>query len=70
MAANLTVIYAWTGEKDFAVQQVASVARMNGSTFSTGVNYGPLKCDSEWDPLRGEPRFDAVIASLAAKTRP
>ena len=68
VAANLAVVYAWTGEKDLALQQVALVARMHGSTFSTGVNYGPLKCDPQWDPLRGDPRLDAIVASLAPKT--
>ncbi|HZE13859.1 MAG TPA: hypothetical protein VE086_08885, partial [Chthoniobacterales bacterium] len=63
---NLAMIYAWTGEKDLALQTLAQVlhARVGMSSF---IRYGPLKLDPQWDPLRGDPRFEQIVASLAPK---
>ncbi|PYL07167.1 MAG: hypothetical protein DME34_07380 [Verrucomicrobia bacterium] len=62
LAQYLAVIYAWTGEKDLALQQLTSVAQMPGF-----LSYGQLRLDPYWDPLRGDPRFDQIVASLAPK---
>jgi eukaryotic-like serine/threonine-protein kinase len=59
----LAVIYAWTGDKDRAIERVAEAAKLPGSH----VTYGYLRLNPFWDPLRGDPRFDAVVASLAPK---
>jgi hypothetical protein len=32
-----------------------------------GPHYGQLRLDPWWDPLRGDPRFEQVVASLAPK---
>ena len=32
-----------------------------------GVDYGDLKLNPMWDPLRGDPRFEKIVASLAPK---
>jgi serine/threonine protein kinase/Flp pilus assembly protein TadD len=61
-AINLAQIYAWTGEKDRAIEQIAAVER----TPST-LSYGLLKLHPYWDPLRGDPRFEKIVASLAPK---
>jgi tetratricopeptide (TPR) repeat protein len=61
-AANLAQIYAWTGEKDLAIEQIAAVQRV--PNFLT---YGFLKLSPIWDPLRGDPRFEKIVASLAPK---
>jgi Protein of unknown function (DUF3631) len=58
----LSVIYAWTGEKDRAFEQLALSARI-----PAGVTYGELKLHPYWDPLRGDPRFEKIVASLAPK---
>jgi TolB-like protein/Tfp pilus assembly protein PilF len=58
----LGVIYAWCGEKDLAIQQIAATLRIP-STLS----YGNLKLHPYWDPLRGEPRFEKIVADLAPK---
>jgi len=29
------------------------------------MDYGDLKLDPNWDPLRGDPRFEKIVASLA-----
>ena len=31
------------------------------------VSYGSLKLLPFWDPLRGDPRFEEIVASLAPK---
>jgi len=58
----LGVIYAWCGEKDLAVDQIAATLKIP-STLS----YGNLKLHPYWDALRGEPRFEQLVADLAPK---
>ena len=59
----LAVIYAWTGEKDRAIEQLAEAVKFP----VVGLSYGNLRLNPLWDPLRGDPRFDAIVASLAPK---
>src|SRR5438132_8972472 len=56
------VIAAWVGEKDLACEQVAIAVRP-----PSNVSYGELKLMPWWDPLRGDPRFEKIVASLAPK---
>ncbi len=58
----LGVIYAWCGEKDLAIQQIAETLRIPSS-----LSYGYLKLHPAWDPLRGDPRFEKIVADLAPK---
>jgi serine/threonine protein kinase/tetratricopeptide (TPR) repeat protein len=58
----LAVIAAWAGDKDLACQQLAIVAGP-----PSPVTYGQLKLLPFWDPLRGDPRFEKIVASLAPK---
>ncbi|HEU5247970.1 MAG TPA: hypothetical protein VFU09_12850, partial [Candidatus Udaeobacter sp.] len=62
LAINLAQIYAWTGEKDRAIEQIATLARVPNT-----LSYGLLKLHPYWDPLRGDPRFEKIVASLAPK---
>jgi TolB-like protein/Tfp pilus assembly protein PilF len=60
------MIAAWTGEKDLALQQLsAAVQSPIGGVFVT--TYGVLKLMPFWDPLRGDQRFEKIVASLAPK---
>jgi tetratricopeptide (TPR) repeat protein len=59
---NLAMIYAWCGDKDAALQQLKTSAEL-----PVGVSYGELKQSPDWDSLRGDPRFEQIIASLAPK---
>ena len=59
----LAVIYAWTGDKDRGIERLAKAAKLPGSH----VTYGHLRLNPLWDPLRGDPRFEAIVASLAPK---
>jgi TolB-like protein/Tfp pilus assembly protein PilF/tRNA A-37 threonylcarbamoyl transferase component Bud32 len=56
--ANLAIIYAWTGEKDLALEQLAKAIRFPSSNF---LSYGQLKLHPFWDPLRGDPRFEKIV---------
>jgi len=58
----LSLIYAWTGEKDLALKQLSVAAKLPGY-----LSYGDLRLHPYWDPLRGDPRFDKIVASLAPK---
>ena len=59
---NLALIYAWTGEKDPAFEQLSIAAKIPGF-----LSYGELRLHPYWDPLRGDPRFEKIVASLAPK---
>jgi hypothetical protein len=61
-AINLAQTYAWTGEKDLAIEQIEMVQR-----FPNPLSYGLLKLHPHWDSLRGHPRFEKIVASLAPK---
>ncbi len=63
MIEFFAVIAAWVGEKDLACEQLAIATRLPGSSFS----YGDLKLFPTYDPLRGDPRFEKIVASLAPK---
>jgi TolB-like protein/Tfp pilus assembly protein PilF len=60
----LGVIYAWTGEKDLAIKQIAATLQVPSL-----LSYGELRLHPFWDPLRGDPRFEKIVASLAPKER-
>ncbi len=60
----LAVIHAWTGNKDRAIELLVDLtdpSKLPGSH----VTYGQLRLNPLWDPLRGDPRFGAIVASLA-----
>jgi TolB-like protein/Tfp pilus assembly protein PilF len=59
----LAVIYAWTGDRNRAIERLAEAAKLPGSH----VTYGHLRLNPLWDPLRADPRFEAIVASLAPK---
>jgi tetratricopeptide (TPR) repeat protein len=56
------IVAAWAGEKDLALQNLSKAAQLPG--FLT---YGRLKLLPWYDPLRGDPRFEKIVADLAPK---
>jgi len=62
LVRNLSLIYAWTDEKDLALKQLAVATNIPGY-----LSYGELRLHPYWDPLRGDPRFEKIVASLAPK---
>ncbi|PYL07168.1 MAG: hypothetical protein DME34_07385 [Verrucomicrobia bacterium] len=60
LVRNLALIYTWTGEKDLAFEQLSIAAKV-----PSYLSYGQLRLHPYWDPLRSDPRFDKIVASLA-----
>jgi serine/threonine protein kinase/tetratricopeptide (TPR) repeat protein len=56
------VICAWVGERDLAIEQLQASAKL-----PAGVSYAEICLDRHWDPLRGDARFEKIVASLAPK---
>ena len=62
MVKYFAMIAAWVGDKDLACEQLAIAVRP-----PSRITYGELKLLPFWDPLRGDPRFEKIVASLAPK---
>jgi TolB-like protein/class 3 adenylate cyclase/Tfp pilus assembly protein PilF len=65
MVQYFAITATWAGEKDLALQQLDTGLR--APSASTMLSYGALKLLPFWDPLRGDPRFEKIVASLAPK---
>ena len=61
---NLALIYTQCGNKEAALETLQSSAKL-----PVGITYGELKQDPDWDALRGDPRFENLVASLAPKDK-
>ena len=59
---SFALLCARAGETDLALDQLEAVTKIPG-----GPTYGELRLDPIWDLLRGEPRFEKIVASLAPK---
>src|SRR4029077_17589006 len=66
LVANLAWIYAWIGERDLAIEQLEIALGKIPATPT----YGELRLNPIWDSLRGDPRFEKVVNSLAPKDSP
>jgi TolB-like protein/class 3 adenylate cyclase/Tfp pilus assembly protein PilF len=64
MIEYFAIIAAWVGEKDLALEYVNKAEQLPG--YGT-ITYGQLKLTPYWDPLRSDPRFEKIVASLAPK---
>src|SRR6266545_1195610 len=62
VTAVLAQIYAWTGEHDQAFGLLDHLL-----VVPNGITVPGLKLDPIWDPLRKDPRFQALIDKYAAK---
>jgi hypothetical protein len=58
---------AWAGEKELALQQLETGLRTPAASLM--LSYGALRLFPVWDPLRGDPRFEKIVASLAPKEK-
>jgi TolB-like protein/Flp pilus assembly protein TadD len=63
LTVALAQIYAWTGEKDKALQLLE-----HSLSTPAGISVALLKLDPVWDALRNDPRFQALIDKYSAKT--
>jgi TolB-like protein/Tfp pilus assembly protein PilF len=59
---GLAQVYTWTNEPDRAIELLQKLVTMPGYT-----NYARLKLLPMWNPLRGDPRFEKIVNSLAPK---
>jgi tetratricopeptide (TPR) repeat protein len=59
---GFAIICAWTGERELALGQLEALSKTPGY-----LTYGYLRLSPMWDPLRGDPRFEKIVASLAPK---
>jgi serine/threonine-protein kinase len=59
---GLAQVYTWSGEHDRAIDLLQQLVAM-----PSYINYARLKFHPLWKPLRGNPRFEAIVASLATK---
>jgi TolB-like protein/class 3 adenylate cyclase/Flp pilus assembly protein TadD len=57
-----SIIAVQAGDKDLTLEQLAMSERN-----PVEIDYGDLKFNPFWDPLRGDPRFEKIVASLAPK---
>jgi hypothetical protein len=64
IATTLALVYAWTGERDLAIEQLEIVAKI-----PAGPSYGDLRFNPCWDSLRSDPRFDKIVAAAKAASR-
>jgi hypothetical protein len=62
MLKYLAMIAGWIGDNDLACEQLAIAIHP-----PSNLSYGYLKLFPVWDPLRGDPRFEKMVASLAPK---
>ena len=63
IAVNVAAAYAWANESDFALEQLKILIKVP----DYHVNYGDLKTNPSWNPLRKDPRFDKLLAELAPR---
>src|SRR6266702_1361807 len=59
---GLAQVYTWSGDRDRAIELVQKLV-----TMPSYINYARLKLHPLWSPLRGDPRFEEIVASLAPK---
>ena len=60
LVINLAVVQAWAGDLDDAFATLAMSAKT-----ANGIYYGQLKRDPYWEPLRKDPRYNKLLATLA-----
>jgi TolB-like protein/Flp pilus assembly protein TadD len=56
LVRNLALIYAWSGEKELALDQIAAVLQGPGP-----ITYGQLRLHPWWDAVRDDPRFEKLV---------
>ena len=59
---GLAQVYTWNNDHDRAIELLQKLASM-----PSYINYARLKFHPLWKPLRGDARFEKLVASLAPK---
>jgi hypothetical protein len=71
-AGQLAAIYVLAGERDSAFAQLhylLTIPAAYGRPGSVTATAAGLRLDPLWDPLRGDPRFAALVRKAAARER-
>jgi hypothetical protein len=63
IATFVAQLYVWTSRSNLAFEQLNILIKIPGRSL----NYGDLKTNPGWDPLRNDPRFDRLLAELAPR---
>ena len=58
LSENLAFVYAWTGDKDRAIAELARLLRLPGLPQ---INVHYLRRSARYTPLGGDPRFEALL---------
>ncbi len=59
---GLAQVYTWSGEREQALDILKDLLSMPGY-----MSDGYLKADPAWEPLRGNARFNELLASIGPK---
>jgi tetratricopeptide (TPR) repeat protein len=65
LIAYFALIAAWADEKELALQELSIAAPSPSAALIT--SYGVLKLSPFWESLRGDPRFEQVVAFFGLK---
>jgi tetratricopeptide (TPR) repeat protein len=66
---NLAIVYAWTGQPDLALSVLEPLTNQPAGRNMPGQpTYGDFQLNPLWDPLRSDPRFQALVKRLAPST--
>jgi serine/threonine-protein kinase len=65
LVRNLALIYAWTGEKGLALDQIAAALQGPGP-----ITYGQLRLSPWWDAIRDDPRFAELVEEAKKPVKP
>jgi tetratricopeptide (TPR) repeat protein len=71
MLGLLAVIYAWTGERDQAIELLERLLVTPGAVlpaFEGSITLAELRMRWQWDPLRADPRFQKILQSPEPRT--
>ena len=63
IAAYVAAVYAGANQSDLAFEQLNILVKVPSLWF----NYGDLKTNPNWDPLRKDPRFEKLLAEMAPR---
>ena len=71
VACDLATVYAWIGQPERACEVLEPwVDRPAGNSLVKQPMYGDFRLNPGWDPLRGNARFEALVARLAPEKKP
>jgi hypothetical protein len=69
VSTGITVALVWAGENDKAMAELSRLLRTPGAlNYDCSITLNDLKVRWQWDPLRSDPRFQAILREPEPKT--